>query len=154
MVKKTVVMILLVVGAAAAIFTALSGVLTLLVGGPGSGGGDLTVTWFAPLFLAPLGVAGSLGILIASLVSKHRRALTSWAVAALVILLALIAAVFQFSGLAQGDIEPTESIWGTVAVTLCYVQVVGLLGIGALGVALMRDVLATHETHARASLAP
>ena len=153
MTKKIVLPVLIVIGVVLATFTALSGVGSLVIGGLGSAGGDPTVTWFAPLFLMPVGLIGVGLILTASLVGKRRRALVGGFTVALIVLLVLTAAVFQFSGLAQGEVEPGETIWGGVAVALSYGCALMLLALAVLGIVVMRDILASHAAHAPAPLA-
>ena len=153
MTKKIVLSVFIVIGIVLATFTALSGVGTLLIGGPGSAGGDPAVTWFAPLFLMPVGLIGVGLVLAGSLVGKKRRALVVGFTVALIVLLVLTAAVFQFSGLAQGEIEPGETIWGGVAVALSYGCALTLLVLAVLGIVVMRDILASHAAHVPAPLA-
>jgi hypothetical protein len=139
--KRVVLAVVGIIGVLLLIGTGLSGAGAYLSGGSRQAFEDFTIVWFAPLFLTPLALIGAGLVAVSSLVSKQRRALFGWSVLAVLVLLAVTAAVFNLTGLASGEIEPDESVWGTVAVIVSLAYALSVVVLGGAGALVVRDVL-------------
>lgn len=139
--KKTALTAAAIIGALATAVAALSGLGAFLSGGSRAAFDDPTIIWFAPLFLTPVALVGAVLVLVASLVSRCRRALAGWSAAVMLMLLAITAAVFTLSGLSSGEIELSGTLWGTVAVAMSLLYAASVLVVSGVGVSVAKVII-------------
>lgn len=152
--KKTVLVVLDVIGALMVAFAGLSGLVMFVFGSGRASFDDPTIIWFAPLFLTPLALVGIGMMLVSSLVSKKRRGLLGWSCLAFVVLLAMTAAVFNLTGLSSGELEPQGTFWGTVAVIVSLIYALAMVELSGVGAEVARAILKMEPTHRRSSGTP
>lgn len=146
MLRRTVLLILDLLGVLAIAFAALSGLGGYVFGGSRAAFDDPTVIWFAPLFLTPLALIGVAMVLASSLISENRRGLLGWSVLVMAVLLAATAAAFNLTGLSTGEIELNGTLWGTIAIVVSLLYALSMLVVSGVGALVAKDIITTERT--------
>lgn len=139
--KKTVLVMLSVLGVVLTVGVALSGAAAYLFGGSRAAFSDPLIIWYAPLFLTPAALTGVVLIAVSSLAGKSRRRMLGLSIVAVAAFFAASAAVFNLTGLSAGEIELKGTLWGTVAVIMSVAYALSLLLPAAAGVMVIKDLV-------------